>query len=106
MVSFDDFSKLDLKIGKVIEVNPHPDAEKLYVLKVDIGEKVVTLVAGIKPFYEQDSLLGKQVVVLANLEPKTLRGIVSEGMLLAARSKDDLGLLTCDKKVDPGSKIG
>ncbi|MFA7677181.1 MAG: hypothetical protein WCY34_03325 [Candidatus Omnitrophota bacterium] len=105
MVNFDDFSKLDLKIGKVIEASLHPDAEKLYVLKVDVGEKVITLVSGIRPFYEQDSLLGKQVVVLVNLEPKTLRGVVSEGMLLAARSKDDLGLLTCDKKVDAGSSI-
>jgi len=105
MVSFDDFSRLKLKIGKIIEINNHPDAEKLYVLKVDIGEKMIQLVAGIKPFYNQDDLIGKLIIVLTNLEPKDIRGVVSEGMLLAAHNKDNLSVLVPDKQMEPGSLI-
>ena len=105
MVTFDDFSKLDLRVGKVLEVTPHPDAEKLYLLKVDVGEKVIQLVAGIKPFYSVDELAGKSIIVLANLEKKDIRGFTSEGMLLAAQGKDDVSVLTVDKKTDPGSMI-
>jgi len=105
VVTFDDFSKLDLRVGKVLEVTPHPDAEKLYLLKVDVGEKVIQLVAGIKPFYSVDELAGKSIIVLANLEKKDIRGFTSEGMLLAAQGKDDVSVLTVDKKTDPGSMI-
>ena len=105
MVNFDDFSKLELKTGKILEVSSHPDAEKLYLLKVDIGEKVVQLVAGIKPFYTPEQLENKLVVVLVNLEPKNIRGVSSEGMVLAAQGKDDVSLIVLDKEVDPGSTI-
>lgn len=106
MVTFDDFSKLDLRVGKVLNVEPHPDAEKLYLLTVDVGDETIPLVAGIRPFYSVENLPGKYIVVLVNLEPKTIRGALSQGMLLAARGKDDMALLICDKKVEPGSKIG
>ena len=105
MVNFDDFSKLELKTGKILEVNPHPDAEKLYLLKVDIGEKVIQLVAGIKPFYTREQLENKPVVVLTNLEPKNIRGVLSEGMVLAAQGKDDISLIVLDKEVAVGSPI-
>ena len=105
MVNFDDFSKLELRVGKILEVNPHPDAEKLYLLKVDIGEKVIQMVAGIKPFYTPEQLENKLIVVLANLEPKNIRGASSEGMVLAAQGKDDVSLIVLDKEVDPGSTI-
>jgi len=105
MATFDDFSKLDLKLGKIIEVNQHPDAEKLYVLKVDMGEKTVQIVAGIKPFYQADELTGKIVTVLANLEPKNIRGVLSEGMLLAAQGKEDVSLVVSDKAIEAGSAI-
>ena len=105
MISFDDFSKLDLRIGKILEVKLHPDAEKLYLLKVDIGERAISLVAGIKPFYGQDELVGKLIVVLVKLEPKNIRGFSSEGMLLAAQEKDDVSLIVSDKAVEPGAKI-
>ncbi len=105
MVNFDDFSKLGLKTGKILEVNPHPDAEKLYLLKVDIGEKVIQLVAGIKPFYTPEQLENKLIVVLTNLEPKNIRGVLSEGMLLAAQDKDDVSLIILDKEVATGSAI-
>ncbi|MFH1519797.1 MAG: hypothetical protein ABIE75_04405 [Candidatus Omnitrophota bacterium] len=105
MVSFDDFSKLDLKAGKILEVNIHPDAAKLYLLKVDLGDKIVQVVAGIKPFYSPEQLENKLVVVLANLEPKDVRGVLSEGMVLAAQGKDDLSLVILDKEVSVGSTI-
>ena len=106
MISFDEFSKLDLKIGKILEANLHPNAEKLYVLRVDIGDKEISLVAGIKPFYQPKELINKLIAVLVNLEPKNIRGFLSEGMLLAAQAKEDLSLLVSDKEISPGSKIG
>ena len=106
MITFDDFTKLDLRVDKILEVNLHPDAEKLYLLRVDVGEKAIQLVAGIKPFYGADELVGKSVVVLVNLEQKSIRGSISEGMLLAAQGKEDLGVLSVDKDIAPGSTIG
>lgn len=105
MVNFDDFSKLDLKVGKILEVSMHPDAEKLYLLKVDVGDKTIQLVAGIKPFYEPEQLENKLIVVLTNLEPKNIRGILSEGMILAAQDKDDISLIISDKEIAVGSII-
>lgn len=105
MVNFDDFSKLDLKVGKILEVSMHPDAEKLYLLKVDVGDKTIQLVAGIKPFYEPEQLENKLIVVLTNLEPKNIRGILSEGMVLAAQDKDDISLIVSDKEIAVGSII-
>jgi len=105
MVNFDDFSKLDLKIGKILEVSMHPDAEKLYLLKVDVGDKTIQLVAGIKPFYEPEQLENKLIVVVTNLEPKNIRGVLSEGMVLAAQDKDDISLIISDKEIAVGSII-
>lgn len=105
MITFDDFLKLDLRVGKVLEVNLHPNADKLYLLRVDIGEKEVQLVAGIRPFYEPDELLGKSVAVLTNLEQKEIRGVVSEGMLLAAQDSDCISAIISDKDVAAGTKI-
>jgi len=105
MVNFDDFSKLDLKVGKILEVSMHPDAEKLYLLKVDIGDKTIQLVAGIKPFYEPEQLENKLIVVLTNLESKNIRGVLSEGMILAAQDKDDISLIISDKEIAVGSII-
>ncbi|MFO8052531.1 MAG: hypothetical protein R6U54_01040 [Candidatus Omnitrophota bacterium] len=105
MVTFEDFKKLELKIGKIIKVEEHPNAEKLYLLTVDLGSKQIQLVAGMKPFYALSELEGKLVPVLVNLEPKNIRGVESEGMILAAESKDDVSLLVSDKSIPPGSPI-
>lgn len=105
MVNFDDFSKLELRVGKILEVSPHPDAEKLYLLQVDIGEKIIQMVAGIKPFYTPEQLENKLIVVLTNLEPKNIRGIPSEGMILAAQGKDDVSLIVLDKEMAFGSIV-
>ncbi len=106
MVTFKEFTQLDIRTGKVIEVSDHPDADKLYVLKVDIGEEAIQLVAGLKGHYSPEQLQGKTIVVLANLEPKALRGVISQGMLLAARAQGRVRILTCDEDLTPGSVIG
>ncbi|MDD5194303.1 MAG: hypothetical protein PHQ96_01345 [Candidatus Omnitrophica bacterium] len=105
MISYDDFSKLDLRIGKIIEVSLHPNADKLYLLKVDIGEKVVQLVAGIRAFYAPEGLIGKLGVILVNLEPREIRGCLSEGMLLAASSPERISVISPLEDVAIGSKV-
>ena|SRR3989344_2362848 len=102
-IPFKEWQKMDLRVGEVKEVEDHPNADKLYVVKVDIGEKVIQLVAGIKPFYKKDELKGKKVIVFTNLEPAMLRGVESQGMILAAG--DSAALLTTLKKVENGAKI-
>jgi len=105
MITFDDFKNMDLRIAKVIAVQDHPNADKLYVLKVDLGGEQRTLVAGIKGKYSKEDLIDKLIVVVANLEPATIRGVTSEGMLLAARDGDDIVILTSEREVTPGSRI-
>lgn len=105
VVSLEDFEKLELRVGKITEVIDHPKADKLYILKVDIGNEVRTLVAGIKPWYPKEELLGKYVIVLANLETKVIRGVTSQGMLLAADDGSQVSVLTIDKPVKLGSRV-
>lgn len=105
MVSFDDFKRLDLRVGEVLSVEHVPNADKLYVLQVDIGGKQIQLVAGLRPYYKEDEIMGKKIVVIANLDPAKIRGLDSEGMLLAASEKDRVSLLTLDKDVPVGSRI-
>uniref|UniRef100_UPI00262038ED methionine--tRNA ligase subunit beta n=1 Tax=Thermococcus sp. TaxID=35749 RepID=UPI00262038ED len=104
-VSFDDFARLDLRVGKIIEVKDHPNADKLYVVKVDLGDEVRTLVAGLKKYYKPEELLNKTVVIVANLQPKKLRGIESQGMLLAADDGENVALLMPDKEVKLGAGV-
>ena len=105
MASFDDFKKLDMRIGEIISVEHVPNADKLYVLQVDLGGKEAQLVAGLRPYYKEDELKGKRIVVVTNLDPATIRGIKSEGMLLAAQEGDVVSLLTVDKPVSSGSGV-
>lgn len=105
-ITFDDFMKLDLRAGKVVEVSEHPNADKLWVLKVDLGSETRIICAGIKAFYAPEQLLGRNIIVVANLAPRKLRGIESHGMLLAASNEDhsDVVILTTEKdSVVPGS---
>ncbi len=104
-VSFDEFAKLDLRVGRIIEVKDHPNADRLYVVKVDLGDEVRQLVAGLKKYYKPEELLNKTVIVVANLEPKKLRGIESQGMLLAADDGERVALLMPDKEVRLGARI-
>jgi methionyl-tRNA synthetase len=106
MIKIDDFRKVELKIGKIVEVKDHPNADKLYVVMVDLGDAQKQLVAGIKNSYtDKDTLVGKQVVVVANLEPAILRGVESQGMILAASDDAGISVVTTDKPVKIGSIV-
>ena len=107
MIQYDDFAKIQLRVARVIEVTEHPNADKLIVLKVDLGDEQRTICAGIKAHYAPEELLGKNIVVVANLAPRKLRGIESHGMLLAAHDavSDAVVVLTTDTLVGPGSSV-
>jgi len=105
MVSLEEFKKFDIRIAKVLEVKDHPNADKLFVFKIDTGEKQKQIVAGIKNFYKKEELPGKQIVIIDNLEPVVLRGEPSEGMLLAAQGEDTISVLVPDKPIKEGSQI-
>ena len=105
MVKFDDFKKLELKVAKVKEVELHPNADKLYVVTIDIGGEEKKMVAGVREYYEPEELLGKSVVVITNLEPATIRGVESQGMVLAAKDGKALSVLVPDKDVEIGCAI-
>jgi methionyl-tRNA synthetase len=105
MASIDDFRKLELRIGEIKEVNDHPNADRLYVVVVDLGDKTKQLVAGIKGSYAKEDLIGKQVVVVDNLDPAVLRGVESQGMLLAASDEFGISIVSPEKKVKIGSIV-
>ncbi|MBU7031602.1 MAG: methionine--tRNA ligase, partial [Theionarchaea archaeon] len=96
--------KLDIRVGTIMKAENHPNADKLVVLTVNIGTPV-TVVAGIKKWYSPEELEGKHVLLLANLEPVTLRGVQSNGMILAAEDDSGVSLLTVDRDVDAGSRV-
>lgn len=99
-----DPAELDLRVAEVIEAKDHPDADRLHVLRIDLGGEERQIVAGLVGHYEPGELEGKRIVVVANLEPADLRGEVSEGMLLAAESGDELGLLLAPD-AEPGTRL-
>lgn len=104
LISFNEFQKLDLRVGRILGAENIPKSKKLVKLTVDIGEER-TVVAGIAGHYSTEELVGKQVVIVANLEPAKLMGIESEGMILAAEDDSGIHLLTVDKEAKPGSKV-
>ena len=105
-VSLSDFSKLEIRVAKVVKAEKIPNSKKLLKLEVDIAGKLRTLVAGVAGHYTPEELIGKHVVVLVNIEPTKLMGVTSEGMILAAIDDDKISLLTVDKPVKHGSKVG
>jgi methionyl-tRNA synthetase len=106
MIKMTDFQKLNLRIGQVIKIEDHPDADKLYVLQVDFGTEQRQLVAGLKTYYKKEEILNKKIVVIVNLEPAKLRGVESNGMLLAADDgKGNVSLLVPDKDVGLGARV-
>lgn len=104
LIDINDFDKLELVVGQILEVEKHPNADKLLVLKVNIGNEVRRIVSGIANYYNKENLLNKKVVVLKNLKPVKLRGIESQGMILAASNKNELEVLNIEK-LEPGDKI-
>ena len=107
-IKYDDFSKLDLRVGEILNVEDHPNADKLFVMKVDLGEdEERTIIAGLKGFYEKDDLIGKRAVFVANLQASKLRGIESNGMILAAVSEDKSKavILEPEKEMRIGTRV-
>jgi methionyl-tRNA synthetase len=105
-VTIDDFRKIVFKVGKVVECKDHSNAQKLLVLKVDLGGgETRQVVSGIKQWYTAEQLVGKNVVVVANLQPALLRGVESQGMILAASSGDQVIVLVPEKEAAPGSIV-
>ena len=105
MISFDEFKKLEMKIAKIEQVDDHPNADKLYVLKIDLGDRQKQIVAGIKNSYLKEQLIGKQILVVDNLEPVKLRGVESQAMLLAAQDDQGVTILTPERSVKSGSPV-
>ncbi len=107
LVDFAVFQQLDLKTGKILTAERHPSADRLLVLSVDVGEAAPRpIVAGLAPYYpDPQALVGATVVVVANLKPVTLRGIRSEGMLLAAGGTSHRGLITVPGECPPGEVV-
>ena len=103
-ISFNDWKKLDIRVGEIIEVSDHPRADKLLVFRVDVGEEK-TIVAGVKQNYDKNELIGRKVIVFCNLAQRELRGIKSEGMMLAAVDEEEVCLLQPDNDIKNGAKI-
>lgn len=107
-IQFDDFAKVELRIATVLECQAHPNADKLLVLQVDLGGGVTRQIcAGLRAHYQPEQFVGKQVIVVANLAPRTMRGQVSQGMLLAASdpATGKVVFVTPSEPVAPGSKV-
>jgi methionyl-tRNA synthetase len=105
MIPLADFQKVDLRVATVIGAELHPNADRLLVLRVDLGSEQRQIVAGIRASYEPAALVGKQVVVVANLEPAMLRGVESQGMLLATRDGDRIVVVSPESAVPAGGKV-
>ena len=106
-LDFDTFMKVELRVGKIVSVDDHPNADRFYVVKLDDGSaEGRTICAGIKAYYSVEDLVGKSVVFVANLKPRPLRGVVSEGMMLAADDGNDVvRLVTIDGDISTGSLV-
>lgn len=105
-ISIDDFRNVDLRVATITAAAPHPNADRLLVLTIDLGGEQRQLVAGIRAHYQPEALIGKQIVVVANLQPATLRGVESQGMLLAASDEQGrLAILTPEKPVANGAQV-
>jgi methionyl-tRNA synthetase len=105
LIGIEDFMKVELRAGKIVSAERVEKSEKLLKIMVDIGTETRQVVAGIGKSYSPEDLLGKSVVVVANLKPAKLMGIESQGMLLAASSDDLLGVATFDRETKPGARV-
>jgi methionine--tRNA ligase beta chain len=103
----DPFSKLDLRVAKILDVQDHPQADKLYIMQVDLGPLGKrTIVAGMKPYYPKQDIQGKSIVMVINLKPAVIRGVESKGMLLAASDSSGVVTLLDPKDSFPGAEVG
>ncbi len=106
-INFDDFAKIELRVATVIECKPHENADKLLVLQIDLGGERRQICAGLRNQYEPEQFVGKQIVVVANLAPRQMRGQASQGMLLAATdpATGRVIVITPGEPVAPGAKV-
>jgi methionyl-tRNA synthetase len=105
MAAYEDFKKIELKIAVIKEAADHPNADRLFVLTVDLGDRTKQIIAGIKNHYRKEDLIGRQVVVVDNLDPAMLRGVESQGMLLAASDENGMAIVAPDKAMKLGSVV-
>lgn len=105
IITIDDFLKIDLRIGKVINSEEVEDSRKMLKLEIDLGEEKKTIYAGIKKSYQADELIGKLVLVIANLKPREMQFGTSEGMMLATQNNGEIIIIQPEKEVMPGSKV-
>lgn len=105
MINIEDFRKLELRVARIKDVQEHPNADRLYVIVVDLGDKTKQVVAGIRGSYTKEDLLGKEVVVVDNLEPAVLRGVESQGMLLAASDETGITIIRPERELKLGSVV-
>jgi tRNA-binding protein len=105
MISIEDFRKVELRVATIKSAEPHPNADKLMVLQIDLGDEQRQICAGIRGQYAPEELIGKQIVVVANLETAKLRGLDSQGMLLAASDDGRVVILTPENPVAAGAKV-
>jgi methionyl-tRNA synthetase len=105
MITIDQFRNVELRIATIKSAEPHPNADKLMVLQIDLGTEQRQILAGIRNHYTPEELIGRQIVVVANLEPAKLRGMESQGMLLAASDEGRVVILAPEKTVHPGAKV-
>ncbi len=107
MINYDDFAKLDIRIGTITEAEVVEDADKLLKLNVDLGEEGQRqIISGIREFFtDPEELVGRQCPFLINLEPRVIRGLESQGMILAALHEDTFALLNPHVSLPPGTKI-
>ena len=105
-ITIEEFGRIELRIGTIREAKPHPNADRLLVLSVDLGEpQPRQLVAGIRAAYDIRTLPGQQIVVVANLQPAMLRGVESQGMLLAASDGEGLAVVAPGRRFAPGTRV-
>jgi methionyl-tRNA synthetase len=105
-IPYSEWEKIDLRVGKILSVEDHPNADKLYLVEVDLGKLgKKKLVAGLKKAYTPKQLIGKLCTVFTNLQPAEIRGIKSDGMILAAVDENDKSQIIAPKKMEPGSKV-
>ncbi len=105
MATIEDFKKLEFRIGEIISAETHPQADRLLVLRVRIADSERTLVAGIRKHYTESELVGKKIVVVANLDPAQIRGVTSEGMALAASDENSLSLVVPERQIASGAPV-
>ena len=107
LISFNDFTKVKLRVGRVVEASDHPNADKLLVMKIDLGDEQRQICAGLKGYYTPEELVGKNLVIVTNLAPRMMRGQQSQGMMLAAVTENQaqVVVLCPDQDVPPGCEV-